>query len=1056
MIFSQQTLEQQLARILGRSCASETNKWIEQIELLEPEMGSLFWRSPRLSLQETSWQNSSQDTEAGIYLVLEGKVRLIDRHNNLVISLESGASFGESTLFRDSEFEPYSIRASTKTKLCYLKSKLIVPLIEKYPAVRSRLERKAKLQDLLLLNYKANNGDRQKLLDLLKISALLQNHQLAVGAVPDSVWQGKQLCLLRNGEILHSSGEKLTPGKIYQLDSLPKTGAWLATTPVELYTLAENSGADSGNKLPISIAGNADIPPSNNGASSDFVNPNIAVLQQDLTLLNSRENNSPAIKRVKLSKRSDKPKNKAKKTVSRAYFPSPSLQVNHFWQQLIRRYPLFLQQSASDCGAACLVMVGRYWGKRFSINRLRDSANVDRNGTSLNGLANAAESIGFTARMVTASLDKLAEQTLPAIVHWQGRHYVVVYRITSKQVIIVDPAIGQLTLSHEQFKQDWTGYTLLLQPTALLRKTSDTNSSLGRYSELIQPYKMIILEIAIASIVVQIFGLIVPLLTQLLLDRVVVQRSDITLTAVGFGLLIFGLFRIAMTGLRQYLLLHTANRIDLALIVGFVDRTFRLPLSFFESRYVGDIISRIQENRKIQRFLTGEALSIILDLLTVFIYIGLMLWYSWKLTLMVLVLVPLFILMAAIATPFLKRISREIFNAYNQETKYLIQSLTGIRTIKAMAVEQLVRAHWEELFGESIRKNFSGQLIGNTLQIVSSLIQTLTTVGLLWFGAWLVIHDQLTIGQLIAFNMLLGNVISPFNRLTTLWNELQEVLIAVERIEDVIDAPIEEDPERGLHQSLPPLTGHIQFENVTFRYQPQSEVNTLENISFEILPGQMVALVGRSGSGKTTIAKMILGFYTAVEGRVLLDGYDVKTVSLSSLRSQAGVVDQDTFLFGGTIRENISLGRAGANLEEIVRAATQAGAHEFIQELPMGYETQIGEGGGMLSGGQRQRIAIARALLGESRLLILDEATSNLDTESERIVQDNFKTISHNRTTVVIAHRLSTIRNADLILVLDRGVLVESGTHEELIARRGQYYYLNQQQLAKVFDNAQT
>jgi ATP-binding cassette subfamily B protein len=295
--------------------------------------------------------------------------------------------------------------------------------------------------------------------------------------------------------------------------------------------------------------------------------------------------------------------------------------------------------------------------------------------------------------------------------------------------------------------------------------------------------------------------------------------------------------------------------------------------------------------------------------------------------------------------------------------------------------------------------------------------------------------------------MLLGNVISPFNRLTMLWNQLQEVLIAVERIEDVIDSPLEEDLQNNLRQSLPPLMGHVRFENVTFRYQAQSDINILENISFEVFPGQMVALVGRSGSGKTTISKMILGFYTPLEGKVLIDGYDVNGLALHSLRSQIGVVDQDTFLFGGTIRENISLSRADAALEEIIKAAQQAGAHDFIQELPMGYETQIGEGGGMLSGGQRQRIAIARALLGDSRLLIFDEATSNLDTESERIIKNNLSTISRNRTTIVIAHRLSTVRNADLILVLDRGVVVESGSHAELMRKRGQYYYLEQQQM---------
>lgn len=695
-------------------------------------------------------------------------------------------------------------------------------------------------------------------------------------------------------------------------------------------------------------------------------------------------------------------------------------------------------------------MVSRYWGKHFSINRLRDIANVDRNGASLRGLAVAAESIGFTTRPVKASLDKLAQQSLPAIVHWEGRHYIVVYEVTRKQVIVADPAIGQRILPHAQFKQSWTGYVLLLQPTALLKEAEETSTPFWQFFELAKPHRLVLLEVFVASILIQIFGLITPLFTQLLLDRVVVQRSNLTLTAVGLGLLIFGLFRVAMTGLRQYLLDHTANRVDLSLIVGFISHAFRLPLSFYESRYVGDIISRIQENRKIQRFLTGEALSIVLDLLTVFIYVGLMFWYSWQMALLTLTIVPPFVLLALVATPFLQRISREIFGAHNEETGYLIQSLTGIRTIKSMSVEQTVRWHWEELFGKSIKKNFSGQVIGNTLQLFSSTIETLVTTGLLWFGAWQVIQNQLTIGQLVAFNMLLGNVISPFQRLIVLWNEFQEVVIAIERIYDVIDAEPEEDLQHQSRQPLPPIRGSLCFDRVTFRYHPESDTNTLENLSFEVQPGQMVALVGRSGSGKTTVSKLVLGFYPPTEGKILIDGYDVTSLSLRSLRRQIGVVDQDTFLFGGTIRENISIGHPEVSLEEVIEASKQAGAHQFIKELPMGYETQIGEGGGMLSGGQRQRIAIARALLGNPPLLILDEATSHLDPESERIIQANLSAFLQDRTTLVIAHRLSTVRNADLILVLDRGVLVERGTHDELMARRGHYFYLNQQQLASV------
>ena len=906
--FSKQQLGQQLAQTLGQTLSEpELSNCFKHIEILEPTAGKRFWQTA--------------DAAVGIYIILAGKVRLLDSTDNLIASVGAGTSFGELTLFPEEQFQPYAARASLNLKLCYIPGDVLRSLIRKYPPIAEHLHTCAVLQDSLLTGTNATQSS--------------DNQPITVSASKSEAVAFPQL-------------------------------------PVE-----------------------------------------------------------------------QKPQSK----ISRAYFPNPTVKVGQWWRRVTRRYPFFAQQSASDCGAACLVIVARYWGKRFSVNRLRDIANVDRNGASLRGLAAAAESIGFTTRPVKASLNKLAEQSLPAIIHWEGKHYIVVYEVTRDRVIVADPAIGQRTLTHAQFKAGWTGYTLLLQPTALLKDAKEASTPFWQFFELVKPHQLVLLEVLIASILIQIFGLITPLFTQLLLDRVVVQRSNLTLTAVGLGLLIFGLFRVALTGLRQYLLDHTANRVDLALIVGFISHTFRLPLSFFESRYVGDIISRIQENRKIQRFLTGEALSIVLDLLTVFIYVGLMFWYSWKMALLTLVIVPPFVLLALIATPFLQRVSREIFGAYTEETGYLIQSLTGIRTVKSMAVEQTVRWHWEELYGKSVKKSFSGQVIGNTLQTFSLTIETVVTTALLWFGAWLVIQNELTIGQLVAFNMLQGNVIRPFQRLIMLWNDLQEVIIAVERINDVIDAEPEEDLQHQSRQFLPPIRGHIRFEQVTFRYHPESDVNTLENVSFEVQPGHMVALVGRSGSGKTTISKLVLGLYPPTEGKILIDGYDVTSLSLRSLRQQIGVVDQDTFLFGGTIRENITVGHPEATLEDVIEAAQQAGAHQFIKELPMGYETQIGEGGGMLSGGQRQRLAIARALLGNPRLLILDEATSSLDAESERIIQTNLNTILTNRTTLVIAHRLSTVRNADRILVLDKGILIESGTHDELMAKRGHYFYLNQQQL---------
>lgn len=885
-----------LTQVLGYPITeADFRHCLEQASHLKPKVGKF-------------WQGSQ--AQAGLYIILAGKARLLDSSDELIATLEPGETFGEFTLFPEANFQSYDPRASLNLQVCFLAGRVVLPLLEKYPQVREYLWQRAKRTDKLLV--KSQDSPREA--------------APPSGAIPT---------------------EKIKPsGKI-----------------------------------------------------------------------------------------------------NKAYFPAPSSRIGHWLQGVTRRYPFFAQQSGSDCGAACLVMVSRYWGKRFSVNRVRDIANVDRNGASLRGLSAAAESVGFSTRPVKASLDQLAKQTLPAIVHWEGKHYVVVYKITKKEAIVADPAIGQLTLTHRQFKEKWTGYALLLQPTALFRDTEETVTPFWQFFELVKPYSLILLEIFIASLLIQIFGLITPIFTQIILDRVVVQRSELTLFAVGLGLLIFGIFRVMIVGLRQYLLDHTANKIDLTLIVGFIRHTLRLPLSFFESRYVGDIISRVQENRKIQQFLSGEALSILLDLLTVFIYVGLMFWYSWKMALLALIIVPPFLLLALIATPFLRRISREIFNSYAKESSYLIEVLSGIRTVKSIAVEQTARWHWEDLLQQEIKKGFSGQVIGNRLQIFSNLIQTLVTTAMLWFGAYLVIQNQLTIGQLVAFNMLLSSVITPFQRLTVLWNQLQEVTIAIERINDVLDAEPEEDLHHQVRQNLPPIKGNIRFEKVTFRYHPESDINVLENLSFEVKSGQMVALVGRSGSGKTTISKLILGLYPPNDGKVFIDGHDITTLALSSLRHQVGVVDQDTFLFGGTIRENISLGHPDAILEEIMEAAQLAGADEFIKKMPMGYETQIGEGGGMLSGGQRQRLAIARALLNDPKLLILDEATSHLDAESERIIQNNLTKMLRNRTTFVIAHRLSTVRNADLILVLDKGILIEQGTHEELMAKRGHYYYLNHQQL---------
>ncbi|MEA5597859.1 peptidase domain-containing ABC transporter [Rivularia sp. UHCC 0363] len=1015
-VLSQEQLCKNIIATLGESLSDQDiQSCLKGVEIIEPEVAKLFWQG--------------LEAKPGIYIVLAGQARLLDSSDNLIATVKSGVSFSEQSLFREQNLD-LSARASNSLKLAFIDGEVIHDLMEKYPQIREHLYRRAEFWDILLLcrHSQLSRSDPE---EMFKALCLFERYHIEPGGSTNKLFEDNQLLILRQGELKNDANRTLTPGNIYT----DTNGKWSVTQPTIAYSLKSSN-------LQLAFAEWDQL--------KTWINPSEQISPREVRPRNRISKAFPKAEGgVSDRKIIPFPSPSAQKQKTKPYFPSPKVKAKHIWEHLSKQYPFYAQQSASDCGCACLVMIARHWGKRLAVNRVRDIANVSRSGASLRSLAAAAESMGFASKPVKASFDKLKEQPLPAIVHWEGKHYIVVYEIDKKHVIVCDPAIGQRNITHAEFKDKWSGYALLLQPTLGLKEAKEETGGVWRFYELIKPHSWVLFEVFMASILLQVFGLIMPLFTQLLLDKVIVQGSVSTLNAIGLGLLIFGFFSIAVDAVRQYLLFHTANRISVAMLVGFLKHTFSLPLSYFESRFVGDITSRIEENQKIQSFLTGETLSIILDLITVVVYLAVMFWYNAQMTLLVLLIVPPFFILAFASTGILRKMSREIFNAGAEQDSYLIQSLTGIRSVRSMAIEHTVRWHWEGLLNDLIKKSFRAQIIGTRLQIISGSIDTISSTVLLWYGAYLVIQNQLTIGQLIAFNMLMGNVISPFKRLSGVWNQFQEIIISTERINDVLEAEPEENLLTSPRKHISKLRGHIRFDNVTFRYHPESEINVLENLSFEILPEQTIAVVGRSGSGKTTLSKLMLGLYPPTDGKVFVDGQDVSKVSLKSLRRQIGVVDQNTFLFGGTIRENISVAHPEAALEEIVEAARLAGADEFIQQLPMGYENEIGEGGGMLSGGQRQRLVIARALLGNPQLLIFDEATSSLDAETERIIQNNLKTILKGRTSLIIAHRLSTVRNADLILVLDKGVLIESGTHDELIAQKGHYYYLNQQQLAQ-------
>ncbi|MBR8836725.1 MAG: peptidase domain-containing ABC transporter [Stigonema ocellatum SAG 48.90 = DSM 106950] len=728
--------------------------------------------------------------------------------------------------------------------------------------------------------------------------------------------------------------------------------------------------------------------------------------------------------------------------------PPPPLPPSH------RRYPFIQQQSSSDCGATCLAMISLYWGKRFSLNTLRKLARTDRRGASLQALADAAESLGYRALPVRASFSKVELQTNPWIAHWQGIHYVVVWKVEGDRVLICDPAIGKRSLPRQEFEASWTGYALLLSPTERLSTTKSEKISLNNLWHAFWHHHNPLGQIIMASVLLQIFGLATPLFTQVVLDQVMPQKSLVTLNVFAIGLLMFGIWRIALTAVRQYLLDYFSNRMDIALIGGFISHTLQLPLQFFASRQVGDIITRVQENQKIQQFLTRKAVSVTLDALMAVLYLGLMACYNLQLTFLVLLLILPIVILTLTASPLLKRVSREIFQESAEQNSSMVEMMTAVATVKTAAVERPVRWRWEERFTNMLKARFRGQKLANNLQLANSLINHIGNTAVLWYGATLVMRGEMSIGQFVAFNLLIGNVVNPVLSLVRLWDEFQEVLISMERLDDVFAAQPEESPQKAL-LVLPPIQGDVHFENVSFRYNEDDMRNTLQNISFKVKAGQTIGIVGTSGSGKSTLINLLAGLYRPQTGRILIAGYDIAHVSLQSLRSQLGVVPQECVLLSGTILENITLYSSDYTLEQAMAAAKLAEAHSFIEALPLGYNTQVGERGMMLSGGQRQRIAIARALIRKPRILILDEATNSLDAECELRFQQNLarwsrvSVASHDACTTIfiISHRLSTVQHADCILVLDRGILIEQGIHQELMTINGLYYHLSQQQL---------
>jgi ATP-binding cassette subfamily B protein len=713
------------------------------------------------------------------------------------------------------------------------------------------------------------------------------------------------------------------------------------------------------------------------------------------------------------------------------------------------RFPFIRQHDEMTCGTTCIMMISKYYGKTFASSRLRDLAHVDLSGSSLANLASAAEQLGYMTRGMKLDYDSLKSISLPCIIHWQGYHYIVVYRVDDKFVWVADPAIGLRKYARSYFEDNWNGITLILEPTPEFEKQKEDKSSLRNFGQFVAPYKLILAEVFIASMLLNIFGLATPIFTQNIVDKVLMHQNISMLNIMLIGMLLVLVFRVLTMIVRQYLIIHTSMKIDLRMLVYFYKHLLALPLGYFKVRKIGDFITRFGENMKIRNFMTNTALTLVLDSILIVVYLSLMFYYNVQLTMVVLAFIPVFIAITLSFTPFLKRLNIDSFAARAEAQSHLIESINAVDTVKAMNIENAVRWRWEDKFIKNMNIDFK---LFNTTMYFNSLgdfIGTLGSTVVLWYGAHKVIGGAMSVGELMAFMSLMGSVITPINRIINTWDDIQQTLVSVDRLNDVFTAeaefPEKADESHGVMISKP--RGEIEFEKVFFRYGGEDDPYILSDISLKIEAGQKVAIVGRSGSGKTTLVKLIARFYDVSEGRISLDGIDIKNINLSSLRNIVGFVLQESFIFNGTIRENISLHDPEESMEKVIEAAKLANAHDFISALALGYDTKVGESGLQLSGGQKQRIAIARTLYRNPRIIILDEATSSLDTESEQAIQKNLNAILKDKTALIIAHRLSTVRNADKIIVLDNGEVVETGTHEELMEKQGLYHYLNYQQL---------
>jgi len=704
----------------------------------------------------------------------------------------------------------------------------------------------------------------------------------------------------------------------------------------------------------------------------------------------------------------------------------------------------------TDCGAACLATVSKQYGLKIPIARIREVAGTDKQGTNAYGVIKAAENLGFNAKGVKGDQNAFfSEFPLPAIAHVVINnsllHYVVIHEINKNEVVIADPGKGIVKYTPNEFFNIWTGVLILLTPNHSFKKGDETTGIFSRFFSLLKPQKKLIIHIFFGSILYTMLGIAGAFYFKFLLDDIIPYSLEKSLLVVSIGMILLTLFKTLINAFRSHLLLYLSQKIDIPLILGYYNHVLDLPLEFFGTRRVGEIVSRFMDASKIREAISGATLTIMID--TFMAIFGGFILYSYNATLfgVVLIMLVLYCVLVFAFNKPIKEANREIMEQNSQLSSYLIESLNGIETVKAFNAERGSKLRTELGFVNLLKKTFKMGKLDNLRSSLSTLVASLGGNLILWIGAYNVIQGKLTVGQLLVFNSLLAYFVDPVKNLINLQPMMQTAIVASDRLGEILDLEIEKSKKE--HKKIAPdrLKGDIKINDMDFGYGTREKV--LKNINMEIRAGEKIAFVGESGSGKTTLVKLLMNFYTPQKGEILIDGNNINDIKLSSLRSRIAYVPQETFLFSGSIQDNLELGMDGIGLEEIVDAAKMSKTHDFVNELPLRYNTRLEENGSNLSGGQRQRLSITRAILKNPDILILDEATSSLDSSTEKTIERTINSLSEGMTTLIIAHRLSTIMRCDRIFVMEKGEIIEVGDHTTLMNNGGKYYDMWKDQL---------